>query len=188
MKHKALLLLLMLGLPVLAAGLPAEGHAAGIDWKGLTFQTINTLVFFGILYALLRKPAAEFFRSRLASIQSALELAEKSRQEAKTRLKEIEGKMVQLEEELAQIEQQAHRDAERERERIQETSRQESERIVQQARLEVEYRKRLAIQHLKEYALELGFSLAEQEIQANLDEPTRQKLIEEFLLELGAKS
>jgi F-type H+-transporting ATPase subunit b len=188
MKHKALLLLLMLGLPLLGFSAQAEGHGAGIDWKSLAFQTINTLVFFAILYALLRKPAAEFFRSRLASIQSSLELAEKSRQEAKARLQEIEGKMVQLEEELAQIEQQAHRDAERERERIQEASRQESERIVQQARMEVEYRKRLAIQQLKEYALELGFSLAEKDIQAKLDDNTRQKLIEEFLLELGAKS
>ncbi|MCB1051604.1 MAG: ATP synthase F0 subunit B [Acidobacteria bacterium] len=187
-KFRLLFLCFVCVLPVLASGGEA-GEAAhhGIEWMKLLQQAFNTVLFFGLIFYLIRKPAAEFFSGRLRHIKESLEMAEKSRQEAKSRLAEIESKMQNLESELKQIEEQAHLDAEREKERIQEAAQKDVERILQQAREEVEFRKRRAITELKQFAVELSFQHAEADLQKQLDAGTRQRLREDFVHSMEAK-
>ena len=74
-----------------------------------------------------------------------------------------------------------------EKERIQEAAQKDVERILQQAREEVEFRKRRAITELKQFAVELSFQHAEADLQKQLDAGTRQRLREDFVHSMEAK-
>ena len=172
--------------PVFAAGGGEEGGHHGFDWLHFAQNAVNTGLFFLILYLLLRKPFKEFFSKRLADIKEALDLAERSRDEAKLRLTEIEEKMTSLETELKDIEEQAHLDAEREKERIQEATQNEVDRILEQAKSEIDFRGRQAVQTLKAHAVELSFELVKKELESKCDAKTSKQLLDEFVNEMGA--
>ena len=169
-------------LPIWAAG---DGHH-GFDWGNFAAHVINAAIFFGTLYWLLRKPVSAFFSQRLKTIREDLDLAEKSRKEAKKRLDEIESKMASLQQELEQIENQAREDAERERQRITEEAKREAERIIEQARAEVENARRQAILELKAYTANLAMEEAETIIRETISDEERKQLFARFSARLGA--
>ena len=176
---------LCLALPVFGAG--DVDHNA-INWLELTAQILNASLFFGILTYLLKDFVKEFFTGRLAKIKEDLDMAARSREEAKARLDELESKMANLDQELAGIEQQARKDAEHAKETILAQAQQDAERILTQAVAEVENLKRESVAQLKAYVADLAVEKAESLIVEKLDEDGHKQLFSEFVGRLGAKS
>lgn len=188
MKQKVLkgfvwVFLLTLATPLFAAG---DGGDHGFDLMYFIAKTVNFCIFFGLLYFLLRKPISNFFSTRLETIQENLRLAEKSREEAKRQLDEIQAKMAELDKEINEIEVNAKAEAERERARIQEEAQKEAERIVEQARLDVATMKRQAVDDLKTYVSNLAMDEAEAIIRKTINETDQKRIFKEFSQKLEA--
>jgi len=174
----------LVSMPALAAGGSGD-H--GFDWVYFIAKVLNTLIFFGVLYHFLKKPVAKFFTGRLQQIKQSLELAEKSREEAKQRLDEIETKMKHLDQEIADIEQQARQDAEAEKQRIQAQAKKEAERIKAQATAEIEHMKRQAILDLKAYVTTIAMDEAETALKKAMTTQEHKRVFKEFVDRVGAK-
>jgi len=174
----------LLALPLVASALPA----AAAEGMGLLPHVVNYLIFFGGLAYLLREHIAKFFGKRLSDIKASLAMAEKSREEAKRRLDELEGKMKNLDRELEDIGAIAIKEAEKERNRMQERAREDSEKIMAQAKADVENMRREAVMKLRSHIADLAVAEARKRIEESVDEKERDRLFGEFSSRLEAKS
>ena len=146
-------------------------------------RTINLIVFVLLLYFLLRKPAGEFFRSRLAEVRATLERAAKDKEEATTRLAEINARLGRLDADLAEIRAQAEREAAVEQERMENESRLDAERLRQAASREIQAAKQSALLELREFAAEKSVELAEQIIRGELTLDDDKRLVDQAGME-----
>lgn len=172
----------------LATTTPLFAAAGGYDYGHLVFQSINVLLFFGGLFYLLKSPVGGYFSKRVQHIKEALVKAEKSREEAKVRLDEIEGKMANLDTELAEIEAKAKAELEKEKVQLEIQAKEDATRIMEQAKDEIEHIHREAVLNLKGYVVDLALQSAEKQIRDTISEDERQKLFMEFTSRLGATS
>lgn len=175
--------LLTLAVPVVAAG---DGH--GFDVTKFIAKVVNFSIFFGFLYYVLRKPVGSFFSERLRTIQDNLKLAEKSREEAKQQLDEIQAKMADLDTEIAQIEANAKAEAEKEKIRIREDAQKEAVRIVENAKAEVASMKERAIGELKAYVSQIALDEAEAIIRDTINDADRKRIFKGFSEKLEAEA
>ena len=107
----------------------------------LIYKTINFAILVGGLGYVLRKPLAEFFSSRSASIQKSLEEGRKALEASQAQLKSVEEKLRGLEAEIAAFKASAVREMEAERQRMQQGSVEEAARILESARAQTERRR-----------------------------------------------
>jgi len=156
----------------------AEGRKEG---RELLYKFINVSLLVGVLAYLLRKPLAEFFAQRSASIRKGLEEGRKALEASQAQLKTVEQKLQHLEEEIAAFKASAGREMEAERQRSKLAEAEEAEKILQAARAQTAVALRAAKLELKSYAAEQAVQLAEEIIRRRLDEAGREKLVGEFL-------
>jgi F-type H+-transporting ATPase subunit b len=165
------------------AGAPApaaeeEGKKEG---RELLFKFINLTLLVGALAYLLRKPLADFFAQRSASIRQGLEDGRNALEASQAQLKTVEEKLQHLEQEIEAFKLAAEREMEAERQRLKLAAAQEAEKILQSARAQTEVAVRAAKLELKSYAAERAVELAEEIIRQRLDEAGRKRLVGEFL-------
>ncbi len=85
-------------LPVVVYASSEGGVEPHMGWR-----VINFILFVGVLYYFLRKPAAEFFRSRKEGIKKELEEAKRLQEEAEKLFEETKKKLEALEDEIKNI-------------------------------------------------------------------------------------
>lgn len=163
-----------------------EGKKEG---RELIYKFINLSILVGALAYFLRKPVADFFAQRSASIRAALEEGRKALEASQAQLKAVEEKLRHLEEEIAAFKASAVREMEAERLRMKKAEVEAAEKIIQAARAQTELAARAAKLELKVYAAEHAVKLAEEIIRQRLDDAARSRLVGEFLSEVeGQKS
>ena len=168
---------------------PPEDEAEGKkEGRELLYKFINLSLLVGALAYLLRKPVADFFSDRSASIRKGLEEGRKALEASQARLKAVEEKLQHLEEEIAAFKASAGREMEAERQRLKLGEAQEAEKILQAARAQTEIALRAARVELKSYAAEQAVRLAEAIIRGRLDEAEQRKLVGEFLADVERKN
>ena len=118
----------------------------------LLYKIINFVILVGGLGYVLRKPMAEFFSSRSASIQKSLDEGRKALEASQAQLQAVEEKLQRLEEEIAAFKASAAREMEAERQRMQQSSAEEGARILESARAQTDTAVRGAKLELKNYA------------------------------------
>ena len=118
----------------------------------LLYKAINFVILVGGLGYVLRKPMAEFFSSRSASIQKSLDEGRKALEASQAQLQAVEEKLRGLEAEIAAFKASAVREMEAERQRMQQTSAEEAARILESARAQTDTAVRGAKLDLKSYA------------------------------------
>jgi F-type H+-transporting ATPase subunit b len=187
-KVKVLFVLLLTALPLMAGGSGEEGHHSGFDTHFIYAQILNFVLFFGLLGYILKKPVQEFFSGRVATIRESLAVAEKSREEAKRQLDEIEAKSANLDSELADIREQAVKDVAREKERLLALAESEAVRVREQAETDIENMRREAQHELKRFLANLAVKEAENVIRNTMTDEERNKLFVDFTSRLEAKS
>ena len=153
----------------------------------LLYKTINFIILVGGLAYVLRKPLADFFSSRSASIQKSLDEGRKALEASQAQLQVVEDKLRGLEAEIAAFKDSAMREMEADRQRWQQTIAEEAARIVESARAQTDTAVRAAKLELKNFAAQQSVELAADLIRARLDEPTRQRLVRQFATTLSAK-
>ena len=146
------------------AGLLLLPHAAwaaegsGDKWGPLLTvgRLFNLALVIGVVVWVARKPLRSFFASRTQSIQDQLAEARKVREEADAKLAQIESQMSHLDEELRQLEADAEKEARDEYQRLLVEAEQDSNKIVERARQEIEGLTRTAQMELKAHVAELS--------------------------------
>ncbi len=156
----------------------------GLDPLGIP-KLVNLIIFVGILYYLLRKPAREFFAQRLRDVRSTLDRAAKERETATTKLKEIDDRLARLDRAITEIQAQNDRESEAERVRIQKDTDREAERLRQLARREIDSAKLGAMIELRKFAADKSVELAEQMIRGKLTPDDDRRLVDRASAGLG---
>jgi F-type H+-transporting ATPase subunit b len=172
----------------LASARAPEGEAEGKrERRELLYKFINLSLLVGALVFVLRKPLADFFAQRSASIRKGLEDGRKALEASQVQLKAVEEKLQHLEEEIAVFKASAGREMEAERQRLKLAAAEEAEKILQAARAQTEVAVRAAKLELKSYAAEQAVELAEEIIRRRLDDAERKKLVGEFLAQVESR-
>lgn len=176
------------GLTVAVAGVfawvaPALASEGG-DESGLMdfgFEVLNFAMLIGVLVYFGRKPIVQFFADRRQEIGGELNSAAGVLEEAEARFGEWQGKMAELDGELAQIRDRERKRAELERDRILDDARQTAERIKADAGHAAERELRRAQAALRDEATALAIELAEKLLREKVAEPDRDRLMDEFI-------
>jgi F-type H+-transporting ATPase subunit b len=172
----------------LASARAPEGEAEGrSEGRELLYKFINLALLVGALAYLLRRPVADFFAQRSASIRKGLEEGRKALEASQAQLKTVEEKVRRLEEEIAAFKASAVQEMEAERQRLKLAAGEEAEKILQAARAQTEAAVRAARVELKSYAAAQAVELAEAIIRQRLDEAGRKQLVSEFLTQVESQ-
>jgi F-type H+-transporting ATPase subunit b len=171
----------------------AAAHAPGSEEEGkkerleLVYKFINLSLLVGALGYLLRKPLADFFAQRSASIRKQIEEGRKALEASQAQLKTVEEKLRHLEKEIAAFKASAGQEMEAERQRLKHAEAEEAAKILQAARAQTEVAVRAAKLELRTYAAQQAVALAEEIIRQRLDEAGRKKLVSDFLAEVKSR-
>jgi F-type H+-transporting ATPase subunit b len=178
---------LLVAAGLLAFARPALAAEAGDRWGVLLTigRFFNLALVIGVLIWIARKPLAEFFAGRTATIREQLEEARNARMEAEAKLAEIESRMSRLDDELRAIKESAERDGQKEYERLVAVAEQDAEKVLERARQEIDGMTRAAQNELKAHAAEIAVRLAEEKIRRDLTDSDRERLFDRFITRIG---
>jgi F-type H+-transporting ATPase subunit b len=147
---------------------------------------INFAVIAGVIFWVGRKNLPGMFRARTASIQKAMQEAQKVSADARAKLAEIESRLAKLDEEIAAMRDNAEREAASEEQRIKAATEEDARKIVAAAEQEIAAAAKAARRQLTAYAGDLAVSLAQKQIR--VDAATDQSLVRAFAGQLGSSS
>lgn len=192
MKHLLILLaILLVAAPLMAAGGGGEhGAAAGAHEKtyfgmpAWVLKLVNMLLFFGVLGYILAGPMRGAVRGRGDAIRQAAEEARVRREKADQVAGDIQNRLAQIEQEVRAIRERAETEGERQKRELIAAAEAEANKIVQAARNEVENRLKRARKELTEYAGELATERAEAILREKITDADQKRLFEQSLKEL----
>ncbi len=172
-----------------AAPAPQEEteQEAAHEKRELIYKIINFAILAVALGYVLRKPMAEFFTGRSESIRKALEEGRAALKESQAKLDAVEDKLKHLEEEIAAFRTSAEKEMQAERRRMTEETAREADKILEAARIRIETATRGAKLQLQAFTAQQALELAERMIRERLDEPSRQRLVSQFIETLGSR-
>nr|WP_275576966.1 F0F1 ATP synthase subunit B [Thalassobacillus pellis] len=147
------------------------------------------LIFFLVLLALLGKfawgPLMDMLKERESYISNEIDTAEKSREEAQKMQRDASEELKKTRQDAQAIIEEAKKTAGQQEQSIINSARTEAERIKVSAREEIEQEKEKAIQALQDKVASLSVLIASKVIEKELSEQDQQKLIDEYIKEVG---
>jgi len=172
---------LLVSIPVAASS--GSGFPEGY-WFELTAKVVNAVVFFGVLFWLLKKPIAGAMKSQREDLARRLQEAEEKEKLADRKLKEIEERMARLSDEVEEILKRTDEAANREKDQIIQRAKEEAEKIRRTAEREIENRMRTARLELHQYLMDLAVSKAEQLMRERMTESDVRQSMDRYIREL----
>lgn len=179
--------LLLAGLlAVLAApALAAEG-GSGNPWLDLLYKAINFFVLVGILWYLLRKPVAGFLRNTAREEKEALDRTRQTEADAVKELEEQKARIAQMQQELERMLADARADAAAEMTQMTAEADAQAERMQQAALQKIDQEFRKARLELRGELAARTLDLAEESIKSRIGPADHQRLVREYIDQLGS--
>jgi F-type H+-transporting ATPase subunit b len=162
-----------------------EGH--GSILKGYIYKIINFLILVIVLFKFGRKPLGDFLKKRTELIEKTLSEAKEAKEAALKALKEAEERLKTKDAEVAAIVAAAKKSGEIERDRIIEESGKLKEKILEQAKTNIEFELKHAKESIKAEAVELAMELAEKKLKDKLTKEEQERLLDESLVKIGGR-
>ncbi len=176
---------LFLTLTFAAAGARAAEESADAKAKQEhateIFKWINFAIVAGVLGYVFLKVTPPKFRQNAAEISSAIAKATAAKAEADKQLKDAEGKLARLQQEVAQLRAAGDQDAKSESERIRNVTQSDAAKIGAAAKAEIEAAERAARLELKAIAANLAVDGAESLLVKQLTPQTQEALVANFV-------
>ncbi len=168
--------------PVFAAVGEAAGHSEE-GWRAATEipRIVKFVVIVVLLWFFLRKPPARYFANRREEIQRQLEEAIRAKEEAESKVKEYQTKLQSMEQEVAAIKAESERARENLRQMLMKEARKSSDRVIEQARINIELERKRAVDSLKTEASLLALELAEDLLRENMNDEDRERINKECI-------
>lgn len=181
--HPALIALAALSLISIAdAAFAASGGGHGNHWQNTdTFRIINFLVLAGLVFFLIRKPAAQFLGDRIKGIQEQLKELEQKKIEAEKKLAEYTRRLADLSAESDQIIDEYRRQGESMRENILKAAEAAAAKLESQARRNIENEFKKARVELEMEIMEKAISRAETMLENNITDKDQERLVGEYI-------
>lgn len=170
---------------------PEAGESASlfskVEWGTMLFS----LLIFMILFLLLRKfafgPLMRVMEERQEKIADDIATAEKNRVEAQRLMSEQEAALAAARADAQKVLENSRVTSEKQAEQIIQTAKQEAEQFKKVARAEIEREKEQAIEALRAQVGSLSVMLATKVIEKEIDAKQQEKLIADYLKEVGSK-
>lgn len=156
-------------------------------WKDYFWKIVNFGVLVFILFKFGKKPFQNFLRSRTELIEKTLNEAKEARASAEKALREVEERLKTKDAEIQTIISAAQKSGEQERDRIIEESAKLNEKILEQAKTNIEFELKSAKEAIKAEAVELAMELAEKKLKEKLTKEEQERLLDESLMKIGGK-
>ncbi len=158
-------------------------EALGISPNLLITQILNFVILLVLLRLLLYKPIQNMLNSRKQKIQESLEYAERVKREAADQQKEFERKLEETRRETQAASQAAQQVGEKEREAILVQARQDAQKIVAQAKEQIEFERKQMMADLHDEVVRLSLLAAQKVVGQSLDDRAHRQLVNDFLAE-----
>ncbi|OIJ21790.1 ATP synthase F0 subunit B [Anaerobacillus alkalidiazotrophicus] len=156
-----------------------------IPWINAFYQ----LIVFFILLMLLKKyafgPVIAMMQKREEHIANQISSAEKNREQAETYLAEQREEIKRAREEAQNIIANAKKISEQQTQEMIQAAKEESDRMKENALAEIKREKEQAVSTLREQVASLSVLVATKVIERELDEKSQEKLIADYLKEVG---
>ncbi|WP_339226523.1 F0F1 ATP synthase subunit B [Oceanobacillus sp. FSL K6-2867] len=147
------------------------------------------LFFFIVLLALLKKfawgPLMNMMEKREEYVAGEIEAAEKSRLEAEKASKEAAAQLNQVREEAQKMIEDAKAAGVRQEQDIVEAARKEADRLIQAAQADIQNEKERALQALQDKVASLSVLIASKVIEKEISAQDQEKLINDYIKEVG---
>jgi F-type H+-transporting ATPase subunit b len=156
-------------------------------WKEYMWKIFNFLLLIAVLYKFAKKPFADFLQKRSETIAKTLQEAKAAREAAEKALKAVEERLRTKDAEIEAILSAAKRSGEQERNAIIEESARLKEKILEQAKSNIEFELKNAKEVIKAEAVELAMELAEKKLREKLTKDEQEKLLDDSLVKIGGK-
>ncbi|MDR1577416.1 MAG: ATP synthase F0 subunit B [Deltaproteobacteria bacterium] len=164
-----------------APALAAEAGYNSAQWRDFFWRAINFVVFVGILFFLLRKPAGAFFRGRRENIARTLEYLETQTKNLEEQNAVMRRQLSELASERTAILAQYERDGARERDRIIAEAQKAADLIVERTEAAMAQELVVARRILAAETGELAVKLAEELVVNNIKPEDQARLGHEFM-------
>lgn len=159
----------------------AKAHEGASPFAAVIFSTINLLIFLWVLARYVLPPVRQWVRGRRQHIVQTLERAAAAKAEALRLRDDWERRLREFEQTVVEMQAQARRDAERERDRILEAARKTADAILRDAELAAAYEVRRTQHLLRAELVRQALRLAEEAAQMRLSADDHRRFINEFL-------
>lgn len=158
---------------------------ANVAWG----DALYTLFTFVILLLLLKKfawgPIMDMMKKREEHIANEIDTAEKNRKEAEKYLEDQKAAIQKARQEAQEIVEGARKLSEKQGEEIIAKAKADAERVKESALAEIQREKEQAVAELREQVASLSVLIATKVIEKELDEASQEKLIQDYLKEVG---
>lgn len=162
---------------------PSSGFPLEVIWQGLGF-----IILLILLIKFLKKPISTSLRKRREAVKLSFDQLLHKKEEMEAQIAEWEKKINSLSQEIAQFHHKITAEGEAERQRIIAHAQKEGEHIKRQAQIVAEQELIKAIMALKKETVDLAMTMA-QDLIKNVFQPSDQeRLVKEFIKQLGAKA
>ncbi len=160
----------------------AEEHAEEHGmFAGLLWPTVNFILLCGLLYYFFAEPARAYLRDRHASIRRDLVEAASLRAAASQQLDEIDRRLKALPGELDALRRRGGEETMAEEQRIAAAAAQERQRLLDQARRDIDLQLRIATRELTEHAATLAVDAATRRISREITPADHTRLIDQYV-------
>lgn len=185
-----LTIILFLNFAFVAVAVAAEGgHAEhAFTWRDWLWPVINFSILAFILVFFGRKPAKEYFKKRTELIEQSLKEAKEAKELARKTLDEVRARLSNTDRETEQILEAARKSGEREKSEIIAEGERLKEKIIEQAKANIDFELQRAKETIKSDAALLALEMAEKQIKEKLGKKEQEALVDDYIKRLEEKN
>jgi F-type H+-transporting ATPase subunit b len=160
-----------------------QGHS--FDWGQFLGKSFNSLILFGGLILLLRKPIIKLLSQKSLDIKSDISQREEELAESSKQLEELRKRLDKMEEEVAGMKQMAEQSGNQEKKRIEELGAKEAQRILEMTESEINAKVDHSIRNLRAKIADLTIEHFKKDIRQQLDKDAHDKIIDKNIKSCG---
>ncbi|MBI5026660.1 MAG: F0F1 ATP synthase subunit B [Nitrospirae bacterium] len=164
------------------------GAEQGIPWKDWLWRILNFAVLVFLLVKFLGKPVKEFLRKRSELIEKSMKEAGEAKELAKKALDEVQGRLKDKDKVLNELLDAARKAGETEKEALTAQGENLKNKILEQAKANIEYELQKAKEAIRSEAIEMSIELAEKGVKEKLGKKEQDRIFEEYLRKLEGKN
>jgi len=152
------------------------------------FQLANFLILFLLLRKFLYKPIAGYMEQRREEISNAIEQAENDKEVARKTREKYEKQILEAKKEAAEILNRAGKQGDDMISQSKVEAKKQAQNIIEQAKKEINLEKERVFMELRDEVGRLSVDIAQKIIVQNIDYASQEKLIKDYLAEVGEVS
>ncbi|GBE03700.1 ATP synthase subunit b [bacterium BMS3Abin09] len=183
------ILFFVFNLVVVCAAFASEGgENIHYTWKDWLWPVVNFSILMFILIFFGKKPVGDYFKGRTALIEKSLKDAAEAKELAENALREVNARLNNTDAEIAEIIEAAKKSGEKERESIIAEGEHLKEKILEQAKANIDFELQKARETIKSEAALMALELAEKQIKEKLGQSEQETLIDDYIKRLEEKN